>query len=85
MPIYVFVCPDCERKEERLRRIDDHSTQECKGCGTRMVAQISAPAIVSGVHELHYLVPDGFKTVLKSIQNGAPRGKDDVMSEMKGL
>jgi len=85
MPIYDFVCPDCERKEERICRSDDRSTQECKGCGARMVAQISAPAIVSGVHELHSLVPDGFKTVLKSIQNGAPRGKEDVMSEMKGL
>jgi len=50
-----------------------------------MVVQVSAPAIVSGVHDLNAVVPDGFKTVLKSIQTGAPRGKGDVMSEMKGL
>lgn len=85
MPIYDFTCSDCGIEEERLSSIAARELQECKSCGARMQVKVSAPTIVSGVRDLNRVVPDGFKTVLKSIKDSAPRGKDDVPIEMKAL
>lgn len=84
MPLYDFECQTCHKIEERICSFSKKDEQVC-GCGGPMVAQLSAPTVVSGVHELHTMVPDGFKTVMKGIQSGYARGKDEKAFETKGL
>jgi len=44
MPIYEYECTECNRRIERLQRLDDPGPEECEHCGGAMRRAVSAPA-----------------------------------------
>lgn len=44
MPIYEYECTECNRRIERLQRLDDPGPKECEHCGGAMRRAVSAPA-----------------------------------------
>jgi len=85
MPLYNFHCPTCNETVERFCTIEERTGLDCKVCGSKLEMVVGAPGIVSGVRGLHQVVPTGFKDVLRSIQNGAPRSRNDPPPVMKGI
>ena len=94
----VYICSDCGNESILNSAYISHTIispelDRCMHCDSVNISKVevsqemqkSGVTIVFGVRELHRLVPDGFKEILRSIQSGAPRGKGDVMSEMRGL
>ena len=44
MPIYEFICEDCNYKEDLIRKISEPTTISCSKCnGQNFVKQVSAP------------------------------------------
>ena len=44
MPIYEFICEDCNYKEDLIRKISEPTTISCPKCnGQNFVKQVSAP------------------------------------------
>ena len=94
----VYACIDCGNESILDSAYISHTVispelDRCMHCESSHISRIDISqetmklgvSIVSGVKELHRVVPDGFKEILRAIQSGAPRGRGDVMSEMRGL
>jgi putative FmdB family regulatory protein len=45
MPLYEYVCQDCERKTEVLQRMKERPLRICPHCGGKLKKAFSAPAI----------------------------------------
>lgn len=59
MPNYGFRCPDCGRRDEEIRKMDDAARPKvCHTCGSNMEREMSAvPARVKGGTKLHHGMP----------------------------
>ena len=45
MPLYEYVCQDCQRKTEVLQRLRERPLKICPHCGGKLKKAFSAPAI----------------------------------------
>lgn len=57
MPIYEYLCNNCEFRESFLEKFDNKDLHECVKCGKNMVRQISTPNFKfkgSGFYETDY-------------------------------
>jgi putative FmdB family regulatory protein len=41
MPIYEYICEECNERFDQLRAIPDRDTAECPKCGARATRQLS--------------------------------------------
>ena len=48
MPLYEYMCPDCDVKFERLAPMAASPAAECPTCGTRSDRTLSVLAVYSG-------------------------------------
>ena len=44
MPIYTFVCEDCDHIFDRLMKIDETWMEPCPKCGANKIRKIIAPS-----------------------------------------
>lgn len=64
MPLFDFVCPVCEKPEERLWRQGD-PTPTCPTCSQPLQRVIGAPAVHGGMAR-------GREAAIRSLDNGQP-------------
>lgn len=84
MPIYEYVCQDCEHRFEVKQKISDAPVTGCPRCGQAVTKVISAPAIMfkgSGWYVTDYsdkLKPPGQSESVGKPSNGQSEQKKDA-------
>lgn len=78
MPLYNYLCHNCEKDFDDVKKIDARDqplSEPCPSCGHSgsVVRTVSNARIVSGVGDFRAKVPDFFKDRLREIKKTAGR------------
>ena len=79
MPIYEYVCEQCEQSTEAIQRLNDPPLAECPKCGGRLRKKLSAPAFQfkgSGWYATDYARKGG-DSADKSSESSSSSGGDE--------
>lgn len=81
MPLYNYLCPNCETPQSHILKVDDRKIPESEPCpncnGTQVHMVIGAPNVVSGT-ATNMKPDDAFRDVIKEMKKVVPHNNINV-------